>query len=316
MIALKIFVASLAPLIWLQYFREREGFRTPARAVWLAIATGVLVAYLALLAQQFLSRSPNISFQWFLDLGIIKALTLDGLHNRDVIDSFIHGGVIEESLKLLGTLAIFCVLKKSLQPWNLAIIALGIAAGFAITENTAFNLKVEHWKWNSLFRGINSLHIFFGAIMGSFLALGLIGRKSVFILMLPLALIVPILLHGSYNYAVYLNKEISNIGTQAYIFIIGIVITSALMAIGLTYRAKLPDSLRPDIAMHFWLRRQYLRKWSWQSLAFLLILVGILDLSVKLTNIHFIGVVALFQGTLFWLRGRAAALEIRTLAET
>lgn len=319
---IKLFVAFGTPLIWLLYFREREGFGTPARAVWLAVLCGVLVTYPAWLLQKFLRTSPEISFRWFHDLGLIRALTMDGTYAQEAVRGIVYGGVIEEGLKLLTALALFLFLRRSLRPWHLPVIVLALGCGFAMVENTILYLNVAAWQQSALVRGFSGSHVFYGVIMGSFLALGFMRRGSVVLFLL--ALIVPILLHGAYNHALTLNSAGGEAGVLARIAFLAVVLFSGLLALGLShYVARLAetetgnavDDTKPP---HPWMRRARWREWTWLflamfsgvvALAFLTILRGqgaILEFKATLV----LAVLATFDAILFGLRSRKAAKEI------
>ncbi len=319
---IKLFVAFGTPLIWLLYFREREGFGTPARAVWLAVLCGVLVTYPAWRLQDFLTTSPEISFRWFHDLGVIRALTMDGTYAHQAVRGIIYGGVIEESLRLLTALALFLVLRRSLRSWHLPVMVLALGCGFAMVENTILYLNIAAWQQSALVRGFSGSHVFYGVIMGSFLALGFMRRGSVVLFLL--ALIVPILLHGAYNHALTLNSAGGEAGVLARIAFLAVVLLSGLLALSLPhYVARLAkteigsaaDDSKPP---HPWMRRARWREWTWLflamfsgvvALAFLTILRGqgaILEFKETLV----LAVLATFNAILFGLRSRKAAKEI------
>jgi RsiW-degrading membrane proteinase PrsW (M82 family) len=320
--SMKIIVALAVPLIWLLFFRERETFVTPAHAVWLAILSGVLVTYPTVMLQEFLRTSPDVSFRWFYDLPIVSALTLDGIYARAAVSGIIYGGVIEESLKLVMALALFRLLRRSLRPWHLPILVLAVGCGFVMVENTLFYFNHAEWHHGAWLRSLSGVHVFYGAIMGSFLALGLMRRAA--IMMFPAALIVPVLLHGTYNHAIVMNLAGGEVGVLARGTFLVIVLFSGLLALALTrHVARLAETASGNTAdyhraAHPWMRLGRWREWTWLSLAifsgvlalaFLTFLGGIAGI-LEFKEALVLGVFAIFNAIVFGLRSREAAKAI------
>ena len=279
--SLKVFIAFVPPLIWLLYFRERESFVTPFRAVWVALLCGAAVTYPAGLIQNFLSNSPDISFRWFYELALIKALTVDGINPQYVVESIVYGGVIEESLKLAAVFLVFGALRSSLRAADLAIIGIAVGCGFAIVENFMRYFEMADWQRGAWSRSLMGAHVFYGAIMGSFLAFGFMRCGSY--LMFVMAFAVPILLHATYNQALAMNVVSGEAGELSRVVFTAVVLISALMALFLTRRVWSLDLVTRQgssaPATHFWMKHPRLRAWVWRSLSLLLGALGVLFLS-------------------------------------
>jgi len=121
--------------------------------------------------------------------------------------SFFRAAFLEEGIKF-ALLIFFCVRLADLnEPMDAIIYAAAIGLGYAAMENlgylnsgnleTAWTLSIVKVRYIPLI-----MHLGFGVFMGWLLSLNLFEERSPFKrrMMLILALAVPVVLHGSYNY--------------------------------------------------------------------------------------------------------------------
>ncbi len=121
--------------------------------------------------------------------------------------SFFRAAFLEEGIKF-ALLIFFCVRLSDLnEPMDAIVYGAAIGLGYAAIENigylnygdleTAWTLSIVKVRYIPLV-----MHLGFGVLMGWLLSLNLFEERSHFKrrLMLILALAVPVVLHGSYNY--------------------------------------------------------------------------------------------------------------------
>ena len=121
--------------------------------------------------------------------------------------SFFRAAFLEEGLKF-ALLLFFCVRLSALnEPMDAIVYGAAIGLGYAAIENvgyldyadlgTAWSFTMVKIRYIPLI-----MHLGFGVIMGWLLSLNLFEERSPFKrrIMLILALALPVVLHGSYNY--------------------------------------------------------------------------------------------------------------------
>ena len=120
---------------------------------------------------------------------------------------FFRAAFLEEGLKF-ALLLFFCVRLSNLdEPMDAIVYGAAIGLGYAAQENipylntgdpeTAWTMIAVKTRYYPLI-----MHLGFGVIMGWLLSLNLFHERSLFKrrVMLILALLVPVIFHGSYNY--------------------------------------------------------------------------------------------------------------------
>ena len=119
---------------------------------------------------------------------------------------FFRAAFLEEGLKF-ALLIFFCVRLSDLnEPMDAIVYGASIGLGYAAMENmgyvnidpeTAWTMKMVKTRYYPLI-----MHLGFGVVMGWLLSLNLFEERSNFKrrVMLILALLVPVIFHGSYNY--------------------------------------------------------------------------------------------------------------------
>jgi len=121
--------------------------------------------------------------------------------------SFFRAAFLEEGIKF-ALLIFFCVRLSDLnEPMDAIVYGAAIGLGYAAIENigylnygdleTAWTLSIVKVRYVPLV-----MHLGFGILMGWLLSLNLFEERSPFKrrLMLILALAIPVVMHGSYNY--------------------------------------------------------------------------------------------------------------------
>ena len=121
--------------------------------------------------------------------------------------SFFRAAFLEEGIKF-AILLFFCVRLSALnEPMDAIVYGAAIGLGYAAMENlgylnsgdleTAWTFSIVKVRYLPLI-----MHLGFGVLMGWLLSLNLFEERSQFKrrIMLILALAVPVILHGSYNY--------------------------------------------------------------------------------------------------------------------
>lgn len=119
---------------------------------------------------------------------------------------FFRAAFLEEGLKF-ALLIFFCVRLLDLdEPMDTIVYGAAIGLGYAAMENigyldidpeTAWTMEIVKARYYPLI-----MHLGFGVVMGWLLSLNLFAERGEFKrrMMLILALLVPVIFHGSYNY--------------------------------------------------------------------------------------------------------------------
>lgn len=177
----------------------------------------ILPAILIFLYFYFATEYKNIHsliFQVFViglfiafPAGEINSYILENFSNNNPVNNalltgFFAGGLVEELLKF--SVLYFFVLEhnKIVKPTYILIFGMIVSLGFAIHENYTYvftNKDKGYQLYVSLVRIYSAvpMHIFNGVIMGCFFAFYKYSKNIKF---LGYSILVPIILHGSYNF--------------------------------------------------------------------------------------------------------------------
>ena len=122
---------------------------------------------------------------------------------------FFRAAFLEEGLKF-ALLIFFCVRLSDLnEPMDAIVYGAAIGLGYAAMENVGYQYIDSGKAWTMEMVRIRYypliMHLGFGVVMGWLLSLNLFDETSHFShfkrrLMLILALLIPVIFHGSYNY--------------------------------------------------------------------------------------------------------------------
>lgn len=186
------------------------------------IFAAVLPAILILLyayKQDFFPEPPKIVFKTFL-FGCATVLAvdlfigvLDDYSEKNFtgetyyfFDSFIRAAFLEELLKL--TVIVFYCTRKSVfdEPMDGLIYGVAASLGYAAYENIDYVLYAAEQSPSfdiALTRALSAVpaHALFGIVMGFFVAKSIFEKKHNYIYLI-LAILIPVAMHGSYNYSI------------------------------------------------------------------------------------------------------------------
>jgi len=119
-------------------------------------------------------------------------------------NSFIRAAFLEEFLKL--TVIVFYCTRKSVfdEPMDGLIYGVAASLGYAAYENIDYVLYVKEYPsfGLALTRAFSAVpaHAFFGIVMGFFVAKSIFEEKNNYFYLI-LAILIPVGMHGSYNYS-------------------------------------------------------------------------------------------------------------------
>jgi RsiW-degrading membrane proteinase PrsW (M82 family) len=141
---------------------------------------------------------------------VIKTFANANEINNALLTGFMAGGLVEELLKFI-VLYLYFPSKNTFKRYDVVIFALFISLGFAVYENFGyiFSKKYSAIGFEVAFvRAFTAvpMHIFNGIIMGYFFEFYLLMKNRKF---LGYAILLPIFLHGCYNFFCSQNLLIS-----------------------------------------------------------------------------------------------------------
>jgi RsiW-degrading membrane proteinase PrsW (M82 family) len=188
-IAFAIFPAAVLTAFLVSHYRKRMGWRLIVRTLSLGVVSGMLV----------LAGAPII--RWATGLAMPGA-------EAALMSAFIGAAAPEELAKFLLLYFIVREHKDCDSGGDLFCGAMLLALGFAGLENSLYLLGSSDWLTLGTMRGVLSIpaHVVFGAVMGLFAARAYRGQLPA--LNWSLALIVPILGHGFYDFPLMMWNEL------------------------------------------------------------------------------------------------------------
>lgn len=191
-IAFAIFPAAVLTAFLVSHYRQRMGPRLIVRTLSLGVISGMLV----------LAAAPIIRWSTgFAAPGVESALT----------SAFIGAAGPEELAKFLLLYFIVQEHKDCDSGGDLFCAAMLIGLGFAGLENSLYLLRSNDWLTLGTMRGVLSIpaHMVFGGVMGLFAARAYRGQNPA--LNWALALIVPVLGHGLYDFPLMMWNELTHV---------------------------------------------------------------------------------------------------------
>ena len=183
-----LLITILPSLAILFYFIYSDKFKEPRKIIIITFLLGVLITipagYLNHYVMEFFENNNRV--------------------NNALIGGFFAGGLVEESLKFL--VFYFYVLKEKAfnEPMDAIVYGVVVSLGFATLENYDYVFRIaEEYEMSPLDMAIGRaftavpLHALCGVIMGFYFGMYAFvsGGKN-----LSLALIVPYIFHGTYNF--------------------------------------------------------------------------------------------------------------------
>jgi tetratricopeptide (TPR) repeat protein len=212
-------VAALIPaFLLLGYFRARDLYPEPARALWATFALGALIVYPVLL----IDRPLDLLVQPFhspLAHGLAEAL---------------FTAALPEELMKFAVVMLFCArLKVFNEPMDGIVYGAVASLGFAAFENigyvTASGLGV------AISRAFTSVpcHAFMGAVMGYFVGQWRFGPAAGRTWALVKAYAVPVTLHWAYDFPLLAAGEAYALSGRAQHVALLIIAPLALVSVGI-----------------------------------------------------------------------------------
>lgn len=182
-----LLVAASIPVVFLctvLYVKDTE--REPIQLLVKAFAAGMLIIL------------PVLVFETALD-SLFVSFKLPSTTTH-FLQAFFVAGLVEEYFKFYATRRILNKNKYYDQFYDGIVYSAFVSLGFAFVENISY--VFEHGFGTALMRGLLSVpaHAFFGIIMGYYLSLALKGDPSKRPLNLQRALLVPVVLHGLFDF--------------------------------------------------------------------------------------------------------------------
>ena len=209
-----IYLATILPPIFLGIIIwKSDKFPEPGKYLIASFLLGVSI--ILPLDLFIMITQDHIAPMLGLDLEALKAWNEGAWKEEGVVVpaaertfmSFFRAAFLEEGLKF-ALLLFFCVRLPALnEPIDAIVYGAAIGLGYAAIENVGYlNYADLGTAWSFTMVKIRYIplvmHLGFGVIMGWLLSLNLFEERSLFKrrIMLILALALPVVLHGSYNY--------------------------------------------------------------------------------------------------------------------
>ena len=210
---MKFIIIAVLPIILLAlYINYRDKYeKEPWYMLLLAIIAGAFTVVPILPVEQWLSL---VGYRMHL-----------GHYGDSAWNAFVVAAGTEELFKYMATVLIFFLSKQFNEKFDGIVYAVFVSLGFALVENILYV-----WGNSSMqigyMRAITAVpaHALFGVSMGYSLGLAKFGKGSKG-MHLILALLVPIILHGIYDYLIFIGRDWAVwlfIGFLLFLWILGL----------------------------------------------------------------------------------------------
>jgi len=219
-VIIEILLWAILPSILISiYIAKKDLFPEPNKAIASAIALGFLI---------FIPHEMFFIFIGDFYWSLYDSYYLDR-NFINLLESFFQAAFLEESLKYLVFLFFVSKFNAFNEPMDAIVYGVCISLGFSLMETLdwASRIYVQEGPSEALMDAktrawsSNTMHAGTGILMGTLLSNAFFQKKYNFI-KLSLALFVPILLHGFYNFSIGNNDEIfSNL---LLIFCLGLIL--------------------------------------------------------------------------------------------
>ena len=217
---IEILLRAILPAILISiYIAKKDLFPEPNKAIASAIALGFLI---------FIPH--EIFFIFFGEY--YWSIYYNSLTDRlfiNLLESFFQAAFLEESLKFLVFLFFVSKFNAFNEPMDAIVYGVCISLGFSLMETlqwtnsvyfdegaSAALFEAKSRAWSS-----NTMHAGCGILMGIFLSNAFFQKKYNFV-KLTLALFIPILLHGFYNFSIGHDAAILSI--LLLLFCLGLIL--------------------------------------------------------------------------------------------
>lgn len=176
---------------------------------------------------------PIMIFEQFLG----RFNVFDSALLRSFYDAFIVAAIVEEGVKFLFLNHIIWDRREFNQHYDGIVYAVFVSLGFALVENVMY--VAEYGFGVAVVRALLSVptHGLLGVCMGYFYALAKFSPKNRSGLLL-LSFLVPMLIHGLYDFVLmYLNVN-NNVGVALVLFIVFVVLMICLWIVAIRFIKK------------------------------------------------------------------------------
>ena len=201
-----LLITIVPSILIMLYFIFSDKFKEPKKIIIITFLFGILITIPA----------------GYLNDFIIKTFKTKSELNNALVGGFFAGGLVEETLKFL--VLYFYVLREKAfnEPMDAIVYGIVVSLGFATLENYDYvYIWSEHYKLEPIevayARSYTAipLHALCGVIMGFYFGMYAFvsGGKN-----LSLALIVPYIIHGSYNFLIAYNNYFYGVLIIALVF--------------------------------------------------------------------------------------------------
>jgi len=182
-----LLITILPSIVLVLYFIKSDKFKEPNRIIIITFLFGILITIPA----------------GYLNSLIDKNFATGERFNDALLSGFFGGGPVEELLKF--SILYFYILKEKAfnEPMDGLVYGILASLGFATLENLQYVFYFDSEFWTAqeiaIFRSYSAipLHGLCGAIMGFYFGQYAFSANKKY---LGLAIIVPIIFHGSYNF--------------------------------------------------------------------------------------------------------------------
>ena len=182
-----LLITILPSIVLVLYFIKSDKFKEPNRIIIITFLFGILITIPA----------------GYLNSLIDKNFATGERFNDALLSGFFGGGPVEELLKF--SVLYFYILKEKAfnEPMDGLVYGILASLGFATLENLQYVFYFDSEFWTAqeiaIFRSYSAIpmHGLCGAIMGFYFGQYAFSANKKY---LGLAIIVPIIFHGSYNF--------------------------------------------------------------------------------------------------------------------
>ncbi len=202
--------SAIAPsllLVW--YFHARDAFREPPRVLWTTFGLGILIA------------APVLAVAWPM---LWFAQSVENPLFYGFISAFFAAAIPEELFKLL-VLARYSMRHPEFdEPMDGIVYGATASLGFATLENVLY--VSDGGISTALMRALSAVpgHAFLGAIMGYYVGRARFAEPSRKRGLMWRAFLVPMLLHGAYDFPLLAASELENPDSLVAIPIFGLLV--------------------------------------------------------------------------------------------
>lgn len=201
MVELILFTVSVLPIVLLgKFIYEKDHNKEPAKLLIKLFLGGIFSCFLVVIATAIIGIFYPKAWS---ELGELNFIEL-------IVQAFIIVALVEEGCKLFMVYIISYNDKEFEQLYDMIIYSVFVALGFAFFENLTY--VYDGGLATGIVRSISAVpaHACFGAIMGYYLGLAklekLNDRKELKNKYLTFSLLVPVVLHGIYDYCLFIGN--------------------------------------------------------------------------------------------------------------